>query len=113
MVAQRGAGVRPAERKERVTPARTGGAPTRAAAKRRLSYNEQHALRVLPEQIGNAEREIVELQRALADSELYARDPALFTTLTEKLAAAQKRLNTMEDRWIELEMLREAIEGGG
>jgi ABC transport system ATP-binding/permease protein len=111
MVAQRGAGVRPVERKERVTPAKTGGARTLAAAKRRLSYNEQHALQVLPDQIGNAEREIAELQKALADSGLYARDPVVFTALTEKLAALQKRLSTMEDRWIELEMLREEIAG--
>ena len=113
MVAQRGAGVRPLERKERVTPAKTGAAPARAAAKRRLSYNEQHALRSLPEQIGEAEREIVDLQRGLADPGLYARDPAGFAALTEKLAAVQKRLSTMEDRWIELEMLREEIAGGG
>lgn len=113
MVAQRGAGVRPVERKERFAPAKTAIAPTRAAAKRRLSYNEQHALRTLPEQIANAEREIMELQRALADSGLYARDPMGFTALTEKLAAAQKDLSTMEDRWIELEMLRDEIEGGG
>ncbi len=113
MVAQRGAGVRPSERKQRVAPAKTGSARKPAAAKRRLSYNEQHALRVLPEQIANAEREIMGLQRALADLGLYARDPAVFTELTEKLAAAQKRLSTMENRWIELEMLREEIAGRG
>ena len=113
MVAQRGAGVQPEERNERVAPAKTVGAPKRRAAKRRLSYNEVHALRTLPEQIANAEREVVELQRALADPELYARDPAIFAALTENLAAVQKGLSTMEDRWIELEMLREEIAGDG
>jgi len=55
----------------------------------------------------------VELQRALADPGLYARDSAAFAALTEKLTAAQKHLHEMEDRWIELEMLREEIAGGG
>ena len=113
MVAQRGAGVQPQDRKQRAAPAKTAAAPKPAAAKRRLSFNEQHALRTLPEQIRNAEREIMELQTALADSGLYARDPSRFTALTEKLAALQKDLGTMEDRWIELEMLREDIEGRG
>lgn len=113
MVAQRGAGVRPAERRERVAPAKTGETPKRATVKRRLSYNELHALRVLPEQIGKAEREIVELQTALADSGLYARDPAGFAALTKKLATVQNDLRVMEDRWIELEMLREEIAGLG
>jgi ATP-binding cassette subfamily F protein uup len=55
----------------------------------------------------------MQLQRTLADPGLYARDPAIFATLTEKLAAAQKDLSAMEDRWIELEMLREEIAGDG
>ncbi len=113
MVAQRGAGVRPPERKERVAPAKTSAAPARAAAKRRLSFNEQHALRTLPEQIRDAEREIAELQSALADPALYASDPTRFTALTQRLAAVQKDVGMMEDRWIELEMLREEIEGQG
>ncbi len=89
------------------------GTPKRRAAKCRLSYNEVHALRILPEQIGNEEREVVELQRPLADFGLYARDPAIFAALVEKPAAAQKGLSTMDDCWIELEMLREEIAGDG
>jgi len=114
MVAQRGTGVQPKERNDRVAPpAKTTAAPTRRDAKRRLSYNEVHALRTLPAQIANAEHEVMQLQRTLADPGLYARDPAIFATLTEKLAAAQKDLSAMEDRWIELEMLREEIAGDG
>jgi ATP-binding cassette subfamily F protein uup len=113
MVAQRGTGVQPKERNERVPPAKTTAAPTRREAKRRLSYNEVHALRTLPAQIANAEHEVMELQRTLADPGLYARDPTIFAALTEKLAAAQKDLSAMEDRWIELEMLRDEIAGDG
>jgi ATP-binding cassette subfamily F protein uup len=51
------------------------------------------------------------LQEKLHDSSLYGRDPAGFATLSAKLAEAQKNLSTLEDRWIELEMLRDEIEG--
>jgi ATP-binding cassette subfamily F protein uup len=113
MVAQRGSGVQPQKRNLRAAPAKTAEAPKRREAKRRLSYHELHALRTLPEQIQNAQREVAELQRALADPALYARDPAGFAVLTDKLTTVQKSLSAMEDRWIELEMLREEIEGRG
>jgi ATP-binding cassette subfamily F protein uup len=51
------------------------------------------------------------LQTKLDDPSLYARDPKAFADTSAKLAAAQNELATSEEKWLELEMLREEIEG--
>ncbi|EFG85031.1 hypothetical protein GXY_05411 [Novacetimonas hansenii ATCC 23769] len=55
------------------------------------------------------EAEIEHLRTALADPGLYARDPNAFTSTTRKLEDAQARLTAAEERWLELEMLRESL----
>ena len=65
----------------------------------------------MPRRIADTECEIAALQEKLHDPALYGRDPAGFGTLSAKLAEAQKNLGAFEDRWIELEMLRDEIEG--
>ena len=60
--------------------------------------------------MAKAEAEIARLGELLADPGLYARDPAAFTAASEKLEAAQAKLQSLEDEWLELEMLREAGE---
>jgi ABC transport system ATP-binding/permease protein len=52
------------------------------------------------------------LQDKLADPALYSRDPASFAKTTEALGAAQTELAQAEEKWLELEILREEIEGG-
>ena len=51
------------------------------------------------------------LQDQLGDPELYARDRQAFTQASEALSATQAQLAAAEERWLELEMLREEIEG--
>ena len=50
------------------------------------------------------------LQKDLADPGLYARNRQAFTAASEALAATQSRLSAAEERWLELEILREEIE---
>jgi len=80
-------------------------------AKRRLSFNEKHALETLPKQMSALQKQISELQKKLDDPKLYARDPKAFTDTSTSLATAQSELSTAEERWLELEMLREELEG--
>jgi ABC transport system ATP-binding/permease protein len=110
MLAQRG-GVAPAGRDRRLV-----GADTQAAARRpdkgptrKLSYKDQHALDCLPGQIATLEGEIVRLRAILSDGGLYARDPASFKATTGKLEGAEADLTAAEERWLELEMLRETL----
>ncbi len=44
----------------------------------------------------------------LSDSGLYARDPERFRKATALLGAAETELASAEDRWLTLEMMREA-----
>jgi ATP-binding cassette subfamily F protein uup len=111
MVAQRGDGVsvKPAAKVERNKAPQAG--PTGAvASKRRLTFKDQHALKDLPVQMARLEKEIGVLQVELADESLYARDPDRFAQAASELAKRRAELTAAEDRWLEIEALREEIE---
>jgi ATP-binding cassette subfamily F protein uup len=93
------------ERKEAKAPA---AAPS--ASKRRLSFNEKHALETLPKTIEKLQAEIAHQQRLLDDPALYAKDRKTFDEASAAIARAQQELATAEDRWLELAVLREEIE---
>ena len=80
------------------------------AAKRRLSFNEKHALETLPKTIEKLHTEIAKQQRRLDDPNLYAKDRNAFDEASNAMAKAQQELAAAEDRWLELEVLREEIE---
>ncbi|MBZ6077916.1 ABC-F family ATP-binding cassette domain-containing protein [Microvirga puerhi] len=114
MVAQRGEGVqaRAVEREAKPKAEKVAATPQAApASKRKLSFNEQHDLKTLPRRLEELEAKIAKVQEILADPDLYARDPARFQKAMETLAALQSDLGTAEERWLELEMLREELEG--
>jgi ATP-binding cassette subfamily F protein uup len=111
MLAQRGRGVEAkaaakTERTREASPERTG----KPSAKRKLSFNDQHALKTIPKRIEALHAEITRLQALLADPALYTRDSTGFAQLSARLEAAQTGLSAAEDEWLRLEMLREAIE---
>jgi ATP-binding cassette subfamily F protein uup len=81
-----------------------------AAAKRRLNFNEKHALETLPKTIAKLQAEIAKQQRVLDDPNLYGRDRKKFDQASDALTKAQKELAEAEDKWLELEVLREEIE---
>ncbi len=96
-----------------------GGSHTRsrrraadAPAKRRLSFKDKHALETLPKQMTALQDEAKALNAALADAGLYGRDPKAFADKSARLAAVHAELAAAEEKWLELEMLREEIEGG-
>jgi ATP-binding cassette subfamily F protein uup len=111
MVAQRGAGV--TARTELTAPRSRGASqrssPASAAARRKLGFKEQHELGALPERMAALQARIGKLQSALADPHLYARDQAGFARLSAALGEAQAELGGAEERWLELEMLREEL----
>ena len=82
------------------------------AAKRRLSFNEKHALETLPKTIETLQAEIAKHQKLLDDPELYGKDRKKFDQASQAIAAAHDKLSEAETRWLELEMLREEIEQG-
>jgi len=84
--------------------------PAAGPAKRKLSFNEKHALETLPGRIATLEAEIGRLQTVLADTTLYARDRVTFDQVSLAMTAMQSELATAEERWLELELLRDEIE---
>lgn len=112
MVVQRGAGVS-ARRVEKAPAAPKGKSAPAAPSqpKRKLSFKDKHALETLPKEMDGVRTKMAALQTTLDDAGLYNRDPDKFEKVTADLAAAQQKLAEMEDRWLELELLREDIEG--
>jgi ABC transport system ATP-binding/permease protein len=111
MLSQRGADLQRESIKAPVVERKEAKAPAPApAAKRRLSFNEKHALETLPKTIEQLQAEIVRQQRRLDDPNLYAKDRKTFDEASNAMAKAQQELAAAEDRWLELEVLREEIE---
>jgi ATP-binding cassette subfamily F protein uup len=80
------------------------------ASKRRLTFNEKHALETLPKTIAKLQAEIAKQQRILDDPDLYKKDRKKFDNASDAHTRAQKELHEAEDKWLELEVLREEIE---
>jgi len=114
MVAQRGYGVtkpqleRPTAKAGRNAPMPSIAAPTTRA---KLSFKQKHALETLPKEIARLSAEIERLSAQLADPAFYTRDPKAFAAASDKLDAAETAKTKAENHWLELELLREEIEG--
>jgi ATP-binding cassette subfamily F protein uup len=113
MLLQRGADLKREHAKAAAAPEEKKEARAAAASstpKRRLSFNEKHALETLPKTIEKLQAEIAKQQRLLDDPDLYRKDRKKFDEASAAIAAAQIELVAAEDRWLELEVLREEIE---
>jgi ABC transport system ATP-binding/permease protein len=118
MIVQRGVGVQARaagarkEKAEKAEPRERAAPPAvKPVAKPKLGFKDQHELKTLPERMRKLEAAIAQLREILADPGLYARDPARFDKASTMLAQAETELAQAEDRWLELEMLREAAGG--
>ncbi len=86
-------------------------APPKREEKRKLSYKQKFALETLPAKMGALAKEIEVLEGKLADPQLYVKDPGLFAKTADLLEKKRNENAAMEEEWLELEMLREEIEG--
>jgi ATP-binding cassette subfamily F protein uup len=85
-------------------------APPKAPAK--LSYKDQRRLAELEALVHDMPAKVTALEAAMADPELYARDPAGFERMSRALAAARDQLAAAEEEWLHLETRRETLESG-
>ncbi|CUX38805.1 ABC-F family ATP-binding cassette domain-containing protein [Agrobacterium genomosp. 13] len=103
---------RKAEKQEKAKAAPSASAlqdPSKAKAK--LSFKQKFALENLPKEMEKAQSEIAKREQRMADPNLFAKDPAAFNTLAQEMTKLREKLEAMEEEWLELEMLREEIEG--
>jgi ATP-binding cassette subfamily F protein uup len=113
MLAQRGAELTNDEPKSGKQKSQAKAKPKRNGNNRgRLSFKQKHALETLPAEIERLRAEARKLEDQLADPDLYSRDPDGFEHATTRLTEIQQALSDAEDRWLELEMLREELENG-
>jgi len=94
------------ERKAKAEPK-----PAAAGPAKKLSYKQKYALETLPKQMEEAHGKIAALEVKMTDPAFYARDPQGFAKVAAELDALREKLAAMEEEWLELEMLREEIEG--
>jgi len=82
-----------------------------AGRTRKMTFKDKHALEVLPGEIEKLELSIVAFETILADASFFTKDPDGFEKTMKGLGKAQAELATSEERWLELEAVREEIEG--
>jgi ATP-binding cassette subfamily F protein uup len=77
-------------------------------SKVRLSYKDQRDYDLLPARIEELDAEIAKGEHALADPDLYSRDPAQFARFTALLDKLRTEKEAAEERWL---ALAEMVEG--
>jgi len=111
MVSQRGdkakaeALTAPAKRAEQTPKSSTGSASSK------MSFKDKHALETLPKQMEKLQEDVSKVNAALAEPGLFEKNPKRFNQLVKLLEKTQTELAQAEERWLELEMLREELEG--
>ncbi|RUT30330.1 ABC transporter ATP-binding protein [Arsenicitalea aurantiaca] len=115
MVSQRGFGVRALTPAGEAAPTEKPAAAAPAPApvqKRKLGFKQKHALETLPGRMEALRARIAADHGKLADPAFYTSDPDGFAKTGKAVEKAEAELAALEDEWLELEMLREEIEGG-
>lgn len=116
MLAQRG-GTRLSDRRSAQKPAAPAplrpseAAPAESKASKKLSFKQKFALENLPKKMEAVSASISKLENSIADPAFYARDPVSFQKTIAALDKERATLAALEEEWLELEMLREEMEG--
>jgi ATP-binding cassette subfamily F protein uup len=99
-------------RTERNRDAQASAPPPPRPKSAKLSYKDQRDFELLPARIEEIDAEIARDEAALADPDLYSRDPARFAALTKALEEARAEKDAAEERWLGLAEQVEASEAG-
>ena len=73
-----------------------------APKKKKLSYNEQRELDLLPEQIDTLEAELADLQLASQQADFYQQNPDEINAVFTEIASVEKRIEEAFSRWEQL-----------
>jgi ABC transport system ATP-binding/permease protein len=99
-----------AQGRAKAAPSGTPG--PRPSPGKKLSYNDQRDYDRLPGEIERMQADIVTAEAALADPDLYTRDPDHFTELTERIARHRADIEAAELRWLEVAEMAEQLGPG-
>ena len=95
-----------AEKAERPAGSKPASADRKAGPKK-LSYKLQRELDQLPAQLEAAEAELERLQALTSEPDFYAGDQAEIAKTLEQLQQQEQLLETLMERWVELESMQE------
>ena len=87
---------------ETQSPTGIAGAPKSSLTKKKLSYKESREIETIEQRIANAEKELQTKHDALLDPAIMSDAPRLHAASLE-LDAAQKTIDDLYARWVELE----------
>jgi ABC transport system ATP-binding/permease protein len=87
---------------ETQSPSKVGGAPKASLTKKKLSYKEMREVETIEDRIAAAEKELQAKHDALLDPAIM-RDGARLHAASLELDAAQKAIDALYARWVELE----------
>jgi len=102
---------RKAEKEKSAARAEPSGSAEPAKQKGKLSFKQKFAIENLPKQMEAKQAEIAGFEKKMADPQFFSRDPDGFSKIARQLEMARNDLGRMEEEWLELEMLREELEG--
>jgi len=83
--------------------------PAAAPAKVKLTYKDQRDYELLPKKIEELDKAIARDEAALADPDLYAKDPTAFDRLMKAIDKAREEKEAAEMRWLELAEMAEGL----
>lgn len=98
----------PASKTQPKSQTKPAPVPTAKAAKK-LSYNQQRMLEVLPEEIAQLEKDINALTEELSDPDLYQNNPQRFDEASAALENKQQEKSAKEEAWLEVSILAEEL----
>jgi len=94
---------------ESAKQAKTGALPSQRD--RKLTYKDQRDYDRLPAEIEHLEAQVAADEATLSDADLYARNPARFAELTERIARHRAEIEAAELRWLEVAEMAERLAG--
>jgi ABC transport system ATP-binding/permease protein len=82
-----------------------------AVSSRKLSYKQKFALETLPKEIEKKQAEIAAIEARMAKPDYFTKQAEAFARDAKALETLRGDVERMEEEWLELEVLREEIEG--
>ncbi|MBO7556100.1 MAG: ABC-F family ATP-binding cassette domain-containing protein [Alphaproteobacteria bacterium] len=76
---------------------------------KKLTYNQQRLLQILPDKIAKLEQQLAEISQKLSDADLYQNNREQFFALTDELKEIQNQKSEAEDQWLEISLLAEEL----
>jgi ATP-binding cassette subfamily F protein uup len=87
----------------------SASSPASGRGSKKLSYKDQRDYDRLPGEIDRLQAAVAADEAALSEPDLYNRNPALFTELTERIARHRADIEAAEVRWLEVAEMQEQL----